>query len=98
MKKKRVIISVINDLVTDQRIARTADVLVNLGFEVIMVGRRKYDSPVMPERTYETIRMRLLWEKGPFFYAEYNMRLFFLLLSRPSDLLVSNDLDTHLPN
>lgn len=98
MKKKRVIISVINDLVTDQRIARTADVLVNLGFEVIMVGRRKYDSPAMPERAYETIRMRLLWEKGPLFYAEYNIRLLFLLLSRPSDLLVSNDLDTLLPN
>jgi len=98
MKKKRVIISVINDLVTDQRIARTADVLKGLGFEVIMVGRRKYDSPHMPEREYETIRMRLLWEKGPLFYAEYNIRLFFLLLSRPAELLVSNDLDTLLPN
>jgi glycosyltransferase involved in cell wall biosynthesis len=98
MKQKRVIISVINDLVTDQRIARTADVLAEMGFEVIMVGRRKYDSPSMPERAYETIRMRLLWEKGPLFYAEFNIRLFFLLLSRPAHLLVSNDLDTLLPN
>jgi glycosyltransferase involved in cell wall biosynthesis len=63
-----------------------------------MIGRRKSESPRMPERSYETIRMRLLWEKGPMFYAEYNIRLFFLLLSRPADLLVSNDLDTILPN
>lgn len=98
MKKKRAIISVINDLVTDQRIARTASVLDDLGFEILMVGRRKFDSPHMPDRKYETLRMRLLWEKGPLFYAEYNIRLFFLLLSRPSELLVSNDLDTLLPN
>lgn len=98
MKKKRALISVINDLVTDQRIARTANVLTEMGFEVLMVGRRKFDSPQMPERQYETIRMRLLWEKGPLFYAEYNIRLFFLLLSKPSELLISNDLDTLLPN
>jgi len=98
MKKKRAIISVINDLVTDQRIARTASVLDDLGFEILMVGRRKFDSPRMPECKYETLRMRLLWEKGPLFYAEYNIRLFFLLLSRPADLLVSNDLDTLLSN
>jgi glycosyltransferase involved in cell wall biosynthesis len=65
---------------------------------VLLVGRKKSDSLPLEDRDYKMHRMRLLFEKGPFFYAEYNIRLFFLLLFKRTDILVSNDLDTLLAN
>ena len=90
---KRIILSVTNDLVTDQRVHRIATTLMNNGAQVTLVGRLLPQShPV--QRDYGTHRMRLLFKKGPLFYAEYNIRLFFYLLLIKSDILVSNDLDT----
>lgn len=56
------------------------------------------DSLEITKRPYQTHRMQLIFEKGPFFYAEYNIRLFFYLLFHSADLHFSNDLDTILPN
>ena len=95
---KRAILSVINDLATDQRVHKTCICLQQLGFDVLLVGRKLKGSMEINDRPYKTHRMNLFFTTGVLFYLEYQISLFFLLLFKRVNLLVSNDLDTLLPN
>ncbi|MFA5326282.1 MAG: glycosyltransferase [Prolixibacteraceae bacterium] len=90
---KKVSLSVINDLVTDNRVHKVVVSLKKMGFEPVLVGRLLSESQPV-ERDYQTRRMKLLFRKGPLFYFEYNLRLFFFLLKTKIDVFVANDLDT----
>ena len=91
---RRVISTVTNDLISDQRAHKTATSLLNNNYQVTLIGRRFSRSQNLAPRAYETRRIRLLFNKGPLFYLEYNLRLFFILLSCKADVLLANDLDT----
>lgn len=97
-RKKRAIVSVTNDLYTDNRVHKICLFLEKQGYKVLLVGRLKKDSAVLSPRSYRTKRMKLSWEKGPLFYAAFNFRLFFVLLFHRADLFVANDLDSLLAN
>ena len=93
----KVIVSVTNDLATDQRVFKECKTLMELGFEVVLLGRILPNS--MPiERPYTTKRFRLLFNKGPLFYAEINTRIFFYLMVHHANILLANDLDTLAAN
>lgn len=94
---KKAVVTVTNDLVTDQRVMRTNEVLLSMGIEPTFLGRELPGS--LPfEKSYPHKRFRLFFKKGFLFYASYNLRLFWYLLFHRFDLYISNDLDTLLPN
>jgi len=98
VKKKKIIVSVTNDLYTDQRVRRVCEFLVANNYDVTLCGRLLKNSKLLPKTDYKTKRFKLPFTTGALFYVAYNIRLFFFLLFTKSDVLLANDLDTLLAN
>ena len=96
---KKVFIAVTNDLLTDQRVFRTVEFLLEKGFRVTLIGRKLQSTyPKSVKENLTIKRFRLLFNRGPLFYLCFNLRLFFYLLFRRKNYLLANDLDTLLAN
>jgi glycosyltransferase involved in cell wall biosynthesis len=91
--QKTAIVCVTNDLSTDQRVHKTCTTLQKCGYWVIEYGRLLPDSLSL-ERTYFTLRRKFWFNRGPLFYAEFNIRLFLYLMNAEVDLIFANDLDS----
>jgi glycosyltransferase involved in cell wall biosynthesis len=96
--KTRVVFSVTNCICHDQRVHKIAETVSKLNCDITLIGRRSGDCCRTYSGPFITERFRMIFKKGFFFYAFFNLRLFFYLLFNKYDLLVSNDLDTLLPN
>lgn len=97
MKKQRILFSVTNDLNYDQRMIRICGSLAKAGYEVQLIGREKRHSKPLIEQAFTQKRFPCFFQRGKFFYLEYNCRLFLYLLFASTDAFCAIDLDTILP-
>jgi glycosyltransferase involved in cell wall biosynthesis len=96
--KRKIVVSVISDLVSDQRVHKVCTFLNTHGFDVALIGRKNNQSLPLEERSYKCERIQCWFNKGIPLYAEFMLKLFAKLLTKRAEIFLSNDLDTLLPN
>ena len=96
--KKKIIASVISDIVTDQRVQKECATFHKIGYEVLLIGRRSNSDVGLSKLPYRIIRFWDPFKRGAAMYVFFNIQLFLYLLFQRVDILWANDLDTLLPN
>ena len=93
----RIVFTVTNDLIYDQRMGRICTSLAENGYDVTLVGVKRRASTKLLKHKYDQKRIPCYFQKGKLFYVEYNIKLFFRLLFIRHDVICAIDLDTILP-
>lgn len=95
----KVLVSVFNNLYTDQRVEKVCQTLTQNGYEVELIGNDWGGAPAM-SRDYKFFRIPLKSKVLRYAYLEFQWKLYKELLRRAdrSTILLANDLDTLLPN
>lgn len=94
---KRIVLTITSDPAYDQRMMRICSSLQAAGYDVLLMGRLRANSPPLPERPYRQTRIQQRIDRGKLFYALYNLKLFIRLLFIKADCFCAIDLDTILP-
>ena len=76
---------------------RISESLAKVGYDVWLVGRQMTDSQPFDNQYIKSHRFSLFFNKGKLFYVEYNLRLFFWLLTQRVDIIGGIDLDSIVP-
>ncbi len=98
MPAKKITVSVISDLTTDQRVIRICTTLQDMGFKVSVIARSFNNSLPLAEYNFAASRIKCHFRKGILQYAEFNLKLFIKLLFCKTAYFLANDLDTLIPN
>ena len=96
--RNKIIVSVISDLVTDQRVQKECNTLHKMGYQVLLIGRKSNRKFLLNQLPYKTIRFYNFFKGGPLMYLMFNLQIFLYLLFKKANVLWANDLDTLLPN
>ncbi len=97
-----IVFTVTNDISYDQRMHRICSSLAAHGYQVRIIGVNRVGSiplPIPPlyGSSYQQQRLNCVFQKGPLFYLEFNIRLLIVLCSLSYDIACAIDLDTILP-
>jgi glycosyltransferase involved in cell wall biosynthesis len=93
LKNKKIFVAVTNDISTDYRVHKICNYLISKKYDVVVYGRI-LSNTINVKRDYKIIRKKHIFNHNFLFYAEFNIRLFFYLIFRKFDYILSNDLDT----
>ncbi|HRG68954.1 MAG TPA: glycosyltransferase [Saprospiraceae bacterium] len=91
----KVIITVTTDIQFDQRVRKIASSLTNAGHDVLVIGRYKAAFEPKPD-SFKKQWISCWFKRSACFYAEFNIRLFLILMFKSFDRLYACDLDTLL--
>lgn len=95
---KRIIFIATNNLNYDQRMQKICTSLAKDGYEVLLLGVKKF-LPIVPltSQPFKQKRLSLFFKGGFLSFAESNLRFFLYLLFKKFDAICAIDLDTIIP-